>query len=212
MSIDAEPRTSSGEMQVNGETVRDLYRALGLGRDGLATARSLVLVATRDAAWQEFAVPGTGATVRYRPGEFVRFVQAQPLEGLGMSLDALIALFHDDPLVIDAIDAAVQRKSGRPERAGTFDNIQGFVPPAPTGTSVAATIRRLRKDRPDLHELVLNGKLSAHAAAIEAGFPRRDTPLDQLHKAWARASAEERATFWHTIAEQRATGLAEGAF
>jgi len=34
MSIDAEPRTSSGELQANGETVRDLYRALGLGRDG----------------------------------------------------------------------------------------------------------------------------------------------------------------------------------
>jgi len=56
--------------------------------------------------------------------------------------------------------------------------------------------------------MVLNGKLSAHAAAIEAGFRRRSSPLDQLHKAWARASAEERAAFWQTIANQLATGPA----
>jgi len=47
----------------------------------------------------------------------VRFVQTQPLEGLGMSVEALTALFHDDPIVIDAIDAAIQRQTGRPERA-----------------------------------------------------------------------------------------------
>jgi hypothetical protein len=200
---------SSGEMQANGETVRDLYRALGLGRDGLATARSLVLVATRDAAWQEFAVPGTGETVRYSPGDFVRFVRAQPLEGLGMSLDALRALFHDDPTVIDAIDAAVQRKNGVRGPGKAVDNVH-TLPPRPAGNSQENALRRLRKGRPDLHEMVLNGELSAHAAAIEAGFRRRDSPLDQLHKAWARASAEERATFWQTLAAQLATGPAEG--
>ena len=107
-----------------------------------------------------------------------------------------------------AIDSALERRDGRPTREETVSNRNSK---RPTGTSVATTIRRLRKDRPDLHELVLNGKLSAHAAAIEAGFRRRDTPLDQLHKAWARASAEERAAFWQTIAEQFATGPAEGS-
>lgn len=41
---------------------------------------------------------------------------------------------------------------------------------APTGTSTEAALRRLRKDRPDLHQRVINGELSAHAAMIEAGY------------------------------------------
>jgi|GEM_PF-3128100 len=200
---------SSGEMQANGETVRALYRALGLGRDGLATARSLVLVATRDGAWQEFAVPVTGETVRYSPSDFVRFVEAQPLEGLGMSVEALRALFRDDLTVIDAIDEALKRPGGRPSNADTVTD-GNSIPGRPPGNTPEAILRRLRKDRPDLHGMVLNGELSAHAAAIEAGFRRRDTPLDQLQKAWARASAAERAAFCLTIADQSATGPAEG--
>ena len=35
----------------------------------------------------------------------------------------------------------------------------------PSGTSRAAALRRLRKDRPDLHGRVLAGELSAHAVA-----------------------------------------------
>jgi len=46
-------------------------------------------------------------------------------------------------------------------------------PPRPSGNSQESALRRLRKDRPDLHELVLNGERSAHAAAIEAGFRKR---------------------------------------
>ena len=52
-----------------------------------------------------------------------------------------------------------------------FNNIQGVEPePAPQGTSADAGRRRLRKDRPDLHERVLSGELSVHAAMVEAGF------------------------------------------
>jgi len=41
---------------------------------------------------------------------------------------------------------------------------------APTGNSESAALRRLRKDRPDLHAQVLAEQLSAHAAAVQAGF------------------------------------------
>lgn len=48
------------------------------------------------------------------------------------------------------------------------------------GTAAAYTIRRLKRDRPDLAERVIEGELSANAAAIEAGFRRRTiaVPLD----------------------------------
>jgi hypothetical protein len=38
------------------------------------------------------------------------------------------------------------------------------------GTNDNYTVRRLKRDRPDLAEMVLDGELSANAAAIEAGF------------------------------------------
>jgi hypothetical protein len=42
----------------------------------------------------------------------------------------------------------------------------------PSGNSRAAFLRRLRKDRPDIHARVLAGEISAHAGMIEAGFRR----------------------------------------
>jgi hypothetical protein len=53
---------------------------------------------------------------------------------------------------------------------GTVDNIHGSTIERPSGTSEAATVRRLRKDRPDLHAKYLANELSAHAAAVQAGF------------------------------------------
>ena len=45
----------------------------------------------------------------------------------------------------------------------------------PSGNSRAAFLRRLRKDRPDLHARVLAGELSPHAGMIEAGFRKKPT-------------------------------------
>jgi hypothetical protein len=45
--------------------------------------------------------------------------------------------------------------------------------------------RHLRRDRPDIHDRVLSGEISAHAGMIEAGFRKRVarpkmTAFDQL--------------------------------
>jgi hypothetical protein len=39
----------------------------------------------------------------------------------------------------------------------------------PAGNSVAAALRRLHKDRPDIHARVLAGEITAHAGMVEAG-------------------------------------------
>ena len=57
----------------------------------------------------------------------------------------------------------------------------------PDGTSKDATLRRLRKDYPELHKRVLAGELSANAAALEAGFRR---PSVQITDADPAAAAE----------------------
>lgn len=51
----------------------------------------------------------------------------------------------------------------------TVNNIDSRLE-RPRGTSQSANLRRLRKDRPDLHARVLAGELSSNAAMIEAGF------------------------------------------
>lgn len=53
--------------------------------------------------------------------------------------------------------------------------------------SADAALRRLRKQRPDLHAQVLAGQSSPHAAAVEAGFRRRriSVPADDPERAVA---------------------------
>jgi hypothetical protein len=71
----------------------------------------------------------------------------------------------------DAKDRAQQRPGGRPK---TVDNGGGNINSSrPSGTSKAYALRRLRKDRPDLHTRVLAGEISAHAGMVEAGFRKR---------------------------------------
>ena len=63
-------------------------------------------------------------------------------------------------------------------------------------------MKRLKRDHPELAERVVNGELSANAAAIQAGFRKRPTGFDELVRAWKRASTEERARFWRSIRGQ----------
>ena len=62
-------------------------------------------------------------------------------------------LVKDDPVAVDALDRAMQGKQG--SRTDLVDNVNEVE--RPTGNSEAATVRRLRKDRPDLHAQVLYG-------------------------------------------------------
>lgn len=52
-------------------------------------------------------------------------------------------------------------------------------------------IRRLNRDRPDLAERVVKGELSANAAAIQAGFRRKLSPLEQILKLLPKLTTEE---------------------
>jgi hypothetical protein len=104
----------------------------------------------------------------------------------------------------EAKDKANERPAGRPKK--TLDTPKAVIKGFPDGTSVASALRRLRKDAPALHARVLAGEISPHAAMVQAGFRKRAksrarTPLDTLRRAWASASAEERAAFRAEIAE-----------
>jgi hypothetical protein len=72
----------------------------------------------------------------------------------------------------------------------------------PAGNSRACILRRLRRDYPALHQEVLDGKISPHRAAIQAGFrrapgkqPKRqpvdpsEISADQMQELWLGAGA-----------------------
>jgi hypothetical protein len=87
---------------------------------------------------------------------------------------------------------AVLRKHGRPKKGegkgatGTFKR----------GTnSRVYTLARLDRDRPDLASRVRGAELSVNAAALEAGWRKVPSALDQLRKAWGKATPDERRTF-----------------
>lgn len=96
-----------------------------------------------------------------------------------------------------------EESAGEGEASGedAIDNIHGILPDTapkkpngrnPTGTSREAALRRLRKDRPDLYERVKSQELSAHAASIEAGFRKKETPQQIIRRAWKKLTDAER--------------------
>jgi hypothetical protein len=172
-------------------------------------------------AWRE----RVEVNLHWKFDKFCDFITASPVEG-GMGWkpelvegllqkaedrDALKlwqeAIRADDARERDAQDQANKAASTQGRRTDLFD--KNFFNTnkndvkevkAPAGNSETYALRKLRKDRPDIHARVLNGELSAHAGMIEAEFrdkqaSRKMTPLDQLRRWWKKASEEQRATF-----------------
>ena len=96
------------------------------------------------------------------------------------------------------------------------DNVNS-IPEAKGGNATAYTVRRLKRDNPELAERVISGELSANAAALLAGFrrPSLQIPADDAVRAaeairrrlgdgyalallaelWSTASADEQKDF-----------------
>jgi len=80
--------------------------------------------------------------------------------------------------------AALSRRS----RAGTGS----IALPSKRGHSRAYALYRLSRERPDLLKKVKAGKLSAHAAAIEAGFRKSLSPFDRILKFLPKLTPDQR--------------------
>ena len=164
----------------NANLVEALGSSLRSGDHGLKAVPGLVKRVLAEDAWRSF-VTQRGEFVEY--DRFEEFVGTPPLKGLGASLDLVRTLVRDDPVALDLFDQATKGQAGR--RTDLLDNIQEVEVVAPSGTSREAGLRRLRKDRPDLHAEVLAGTLSTHAAMVKAGFRRRSmtVPMDSPESA-----------------------------
>jgi hypothetical protein len=125
---------------------------------------------------------------------FEKFVLHRRWQGLESSIDDLRAYCRKRPevakLIMRAVDPGREsRGSTKEERENRGDNI---TPKSERGTSATYTLKRLKRDRPDLLERVVAGELSANAAAIAAGFRHKPTPYETITKLLPKLSATER--------------------
>lgn len=149
-------------------TVAALAAAVKYGGSSLEDVPVLVVRIVDQDLWRKFKSPA--GECEY--DSFEEFAAAHPPKGLGSSVATLKDLCRSNKHALDAIDRAVQQPPGGDKRSesyrkNTVDNVNSE---RPTGNSESAALRRLRKDRPDLHAAVLREELSAHAAATKAGF------------------------------------------
>jgi hypothetical protein len=101
---------------------------------------------------------------------FAEWVTAEPPLGLKTTLENLQEIAKGDQDLTDALDKALAEQYPHGVHRD-LDNVK--VTTYSDGNSRAQALRRLRKDRPDLHARVLGGEFSANEAMIRAGWRRR---------------------------------------
>ena len=157
-----------------------LGSALADGETSLGQVPQLLRKVLENDAWKQFETK-MGKVVAY--DRFEDFVTTPPLAGLGASMDIIKRIVAEDPVTMDLLDRTLQRPTGRPQK--TVDNVNKL---RPSGNSAESALRKLRKDRPDLHARVLSGELSPHKAMIEAGFRPRTVTINISNPSLAASS------------------------
>jgi hypothetical protein len=125
---------------------------------------------------------------------FEAFATHRLWQGLETTLDDLRVHCRKEPAIYKLLLAEIEpgatlseagAKGGRGNKAS--DNVTGFqgdniTSKSDRGNSALYTLKRLKRDRPDLFQVVLGGGMSPNAAAIEAGFRKQPTPLARMAK------------------------------
>jgi hypothetical protein len=153
-----------------------LHRNLNSGKLCLESLRADLKKVLENGFWRVYYDPERDTVFENRT--FLEFVTKPKPDGLAEDPAAVRALIRDDIELRDLWDEAVKQPVGAnqftiPKAEEGLDNIQALSEAFPSGTSVDAGLRRLRKDRPDLHAAVIDGELSTHAACVQAGFRRK---------------------------------------
>jgi hypothetical protein len=156
------------------QAVDDLRQFISKGEYGLNAVPSLIKEIIRNEYWRERVVQSSGAVAHF--DRFEQFVAEPPPDGVGADVPTLLRLCSGDVEAVELIDQVTQKgpgsHRGNQHTTGKDNNIH-LSTPGPKGTDKRAALRRLRKDRPDLHAKVLAGELTPHGAMVEAGFRPR---------------------------------------
>ena len=154
-----------------GIVVQSLGSALLSGQSQLSNVPGLLKRLLREGMWREFVTP-MRQTVTYE--RFEDFVVTPPTKGLGASVDLIRRIVKDDAEALTMLTEALRNPEGgdkRSEAARTTVYIGHSDRPA--GNTKERALRKLRTSAPELHADVLQGRLSAHAAMVQAGYRKR---------------------------------------
>ena len=125
-------------------------------------------------------------------------ITRKPMEGWGEDPNKIEALLKHDPEVLVMWREAMKDKDydrGNQHSGGRDDNII----PANQGTSRSYTVSRLQRESPALFAQVVAKTLSANAAAIQAGWRKKPTVVDQFAALWKKATKDQRDAFLASI-------------
>lgn len=125
----------------------------------------------------------------YRLPNLHALITLKPLDGWGEDPKKIEAVIKDDPEALALFREAMTGEPHVHKPAPESDNVT--ITPE-RGNARAYTVSRLKRERPDLFDRVVNGELSANAAAIEAGWRKKPEPLEVAKKAIERLPIEEK--------------------
>lgn len=130
-----------------------------------------------------------------------KFVQCREPYGLGMRIDVADAIMNekdDGKLLRDVLG-----KHGANQHTVGGDSITSLSEATGRGTSRVYILARLERDgHDDLAARVRAGEMSANAAAIEAGFRKHPTPLNQAQKLLSKMTRPDRRVIWQQLNEE----------
>lgn len=126
-------------------------------------------------------------------------IESKPVDGWGQDPAKIEAVIRDDVEALAMWREAMTEEPGgdrqSKEHKSNTDNVSNAFTCDNHGNSRSYTVARLKQQAPELFEKVVSGELSANAAAIQAGFRKVKTPLENLEYWWRKASEVERAEF-----------------
>jgi hypothetical protein len=177
-------------MEVNlrekGTMVQALWDSVNETTGNLSIVPGLIHSVLKTGAWQERIHRGK----TYHNDSFLAFITNKPMQGCGWPPEKVEVLLHDDPVILAEWREATTRPSHRPSESA--DNVSTLQPKH--GNSLAYTLQRLKQQEPELFKRVTRGELSAHAAAIQAGFRKKLSVLDQIRRLLPKLNPEQLAT------------------
>ena len=122
-------------------------------------------------------------------------ITEKPIRGWGQNPDKIQAVIQDDAEALALFREAMVEVHGGDRKSANIKTDIVSLDTVEHGNSKSYTVSRLKRDRPDLFERVVAGELSANKAAIEAGFRRKPTTIEQIKTLWSKATPDEQAEF-----------------
>lgn len=159
-----------------------LRTAIFEGNCGLQDVPNLIKRVIKEDLWQVRTLPKTQEIIKFQT--FEEFLQTSPPEGLGTNLKTIQKLCHEDIETIDLIEQVrTKRFQGGDRRSERFKDGNTNFEIKETKNTKSYALKRLRKERPDLHQQVLEGKLSVNQAMIQAKYRQQKYQIEKdIHK------------------------------